>query len=473
MRQLIAPLPTPPSESHIARADAYDAHLVGMGGTGMQALAHVLAQRGWRLSGSDSNPAAVGCLRRQGYDVYSEHDEGNVPSSLRRLIYSDAVPESNPERRAAAGCELLQSSYAQVVGELMSQHRGLAVAGTHGKSTTTAMLAEILVGAGYDPTVICGAAPHGLSSGGRAGEGSWFLAEACEYRENFLHLRPEMAVILGIEHDHVDYFSSLAAVQNGFARFCQRVRDGGQIIANVDCPVTAEVVKTAGCRLSTFALASPANWQATDLRHENGRFRFTIHHRGNAICQAQLQVPGRHQVSNALAAAAAAFSLGVQAEEIAAGLARFAGLQRRLEFVSQAGGVDFWDDYAHHPTEVRAALAALRLIYPQRKIWCVFQPHQVSRTLALVDEFAASLHNADRIAVATAFVARETPVITPQSAALRLACRIRETGGIVLPDCQVDAIVNNIAAAVQPGDVVITLGAGDIRNCCHELIDRL
>jgi len=469
---LIAPLSIPPFDSNIPRETERHAHLVGIGGAGMQALAEVLAHRGWRLSGSDTNVAAVGAMRQQGFDVHAGHDQRHVARSINRLIYSDAIDERNPERVAAARRWLPQSSYPQVVGEFMAERRGLAVAGTHGKSTTTAMLAEILVGAEYDPTVICGAAPCERTSGGRAGEGDWFLAEACEYRENFRYLRPEIAILLGIELDHVDYYASLFAVEAAFARFCHQVPDDGLIIANIDCAATARVLKGAQRPISTVGLCTAADWQATDLVHDQGRFRFTIRRHGRFFCRVRLPVPGRHQVANALAAAAAAAALVVPADQISAGLARFPGLRRRMEYLGEAGGIDLWDDYAHHPTEVRAALDTLRLIYPQRRIWCVFQPHQVSRTLALVDGFAASLHNADHVAVAAAFVARETPSTTPQAAASHLAHRIRAKGGTVLPDCQIDAIVDNIAAAAQPGDVVITLGAGDIRNRCHELINR-
>lgn len=450
------------------------AHLIGIGGAGMQALAQVLLDRGWRLSGSDTSVAGVRWLRDRGVDVHSGHAEAAVCKRSGGVVYSDAVNADNVERQKAARLGLAEFSYPQALGVLMAERRGLAVAGTHGKSTVTAMIAKIMERAGFDPTVICGAAPAGANSGGRGGAGEWLVAEACEYRENFRHLRPELAVVLGIEIDHFDYYSSRAELSAAFRRFVAQVPDAGVVLANADCQATRRA--TADCRAQrlTFGVSSAdADWQARAIKHIHGRYSFEIWHHGARVAEVLLQVPGRHQVVNALAAAAAARAAGVPIEGIVAGLEGFRGLRRRLEFVARAGGIELWDDYAHHPTEVRATLAALRTMYPARRIWCVFQPHQLSRTRALVDEFAASLHNADRVTVTEVFVARETPLECPRAAAEDLARRVRAYGTEVLPDSRPAAILNYICTAARPGDVVITMGAGDIRNRFDELADRL
>jgi UDP-N-acetylmuramate--alanine ligase len=437
----------------------------------MQALAGVLLDRGYQLSGSDANLEPAQWLRRRGVALNEGEDCLPLDGS-QSIIFSDAVPAADRERRAAARLGLDQSSYPEALAALMAERRGLAVAGTHGKSTTTAMIGQIMTGAGLDPTIICGATPIGRDSGGRAGSGDWLVAEACEYRENFRRLRPEVAIVLGIEHDHVDYYRSVEEVERAFGRFVARVPRGGMVIANSDCAATRRAVAGTAARLTTFGLSDAAAWRPARVAHTRGRHRFKIRRNGRWFCRVELQVPGRHQVANALAAAAACSEAGASASQIAEGLGAFRGLRRRLEHVARAGGIDILDDYAHHPTEVRAVLAAVRLMYPGRRVWCIFQPHQLSRMAALVDEFAASLQNADRVAVAEVFVARERLHADPLGMAKNLAERARVLGADVLPDCRAEIIVDRIAAAAQPGDVVITVGAGDIRKRCDELADR-
>ncbi len=453
---------------------AGQAHLIGIAGAGMQALAQVLLDRGWQLSGSDNSLAGAAWLQNRGVEVHSGHSDNVVGKGSGPVIYSEAVAADNAERRTAARLGLAQVSYPQAVGALMSERRGLAVAGTHGKSTVTAMIAKIFERAGLDPMVVCGAAPVGANSGGRGGEGEWLVAEACEYRENFRHLRSEVAVVLGIERDHFDFYPSAAALLAAFRRFVGQVPGEGIVIANADCQATRRAVSGCQAQVVTFGLAATdAAWQAREIKHIHGRYGFDVWHHGARVGSVLLQIPGRHQVANAVAAAAAAHMAGVANKDIVAGLEEFRGLRRRLEFVARAGGIELWDDYAHHPTEIRATLAALRTMYPGRRIWCVFQPHQVSRTRALVDEFAASLHNADRVAVSEVFVARETPDECPRAIAEELGERMRASGTEVLPDCRPRVILNSICAAARPGDVVITMGAGDIRNRFDELVDRL
>jgi UDP-N-acetylmuramate--alanine ligase len=439
----------------------------------MQALAEVLLERGWHISGTDVNPAPADWMRAWDVTLYAGHDDRQIAGDEHLVIFSDAIPADNVERRAAARRGLRQQSYTQVVAELMTERRGLAVAGTHGKSTTAAMIAKVMTGAWLDPTVIYGAAPREAFNGGRAGDGEWMVAEACEYRANFLHLRPEIALVLGIEPDHFDYYATPRDLEAAFAQFLCQVDGDGLIIANADCPAIRRVLTTAQDHVATFGFSPDADWQPGRLEHSLGLHRFDIQFQGKNLGRVSLRVPGRHQVANALAAAAACHAAGVRPEEIVEGLSQFAGLRRRLEHVATVAGIDVLDDYAHHPTEIRAALAAVRLMYPGRTIWCIFQPHQVSRTAALLDEFAASLHNADRVAVTDVFVARETPAVDPRVIAENLGERVRVLGGTVLSDCDAETILNKIAAAVRAGDVVITLGAGDIRKRCDELVNRI
>ncbi len=387
----------------------------------MSALADVLRGSGCVLSGSDCAAGAEIDATKSAW-IRAGHAAAHVPPDCDLLVYSPAVPEDNVELVGARRIGVPTLSYPQMLGRLMSQRRGLAVAGTHGKSTTTAMTAAILAAADLDATVIIGAAPQGMTSGGRHGTGPMLLAEACEYRSHFHCLRPEVAVLLGIEWDHVDCFPTLAHLEAAFGGFVAGVARDGLVIAAEACPVTRRVVARADRRCELFGVGPAAAWRAIDLRQALGRYQFTIQHHERSICSVALQTPGRHNVLNALAAAALAWHSGANAAAIQAGLNGFRGLKRRLEWLGEVGRVAVVDDYAHHPTEVAASLAALRAWFGKRRLWCVFQPHQAARTRALLDEFAGSMHNADRVIVAEVFLARE-----PAEAAGR-ACERRELG---------------------------------------------
>jgi len=498
--------------------DKTRAHLVGIAGSGMRSLADVFLDWGWRLSGSDEVIEPAEYLAARGVSLHGGHAAEYLPPDAEVVIASDAVPRTNPEicRAVERGIPVL--SYAEMLGRIMVGRRGLAVAGTHGKSTTTAMGAELLVRAGKDPTVVYGAMPlahfpltpgpspntspkrkrgngndlpslalrasvaHPApecrnartipASGGRAGGGDLMLVEACEYRANFLHLNPEQAVILGIEPDHFDFYRSVDQLVEAFAAFAQRLPDGGLLLARHDCERTRRAASDLRCRVETFGLSSGADWSVRGLRSRQGRFQFTLAHRGRLLGEVRLQVPGRANVLNALAAAALAASNGVPAAEIAAGLASFRGLRRRMESLGMFGGVALLDDYAHHPTQIAASLGAARQIYPGRRLWCVFQPHQASRTEHLLDELAQSLQNADMVVIAEIFRAREPHPPIGEVTAADLACQARAGGVEVAEVHQTDPILRLLESRLRPGDVLMTLGAGDVRKFCNAFICR-
>jgi len=449
------------------------AHLIGIAGAGMQALAEVMLGQGWRLTGSDLSPQNSVWLSAAGVPVYAGHREEQVPANADLVVYSDAVGPENAERRRAAELGLRQLSYPAMLGELMAGRTGVAVAGTHGKSTTTALAGEILREANLAPTIVGGAAPLGRNSGGCFGRGRHVLVEACEYRSNFLHLAPQVAVLLGIEHDHFDCFDSFADVERAFFQFAQRVSGDGLILAHAGCPTALRVAKQAGRRVVTFGLGPAADWRAVALRSFRGRYAFRIVRRGQRVAEVKLAILGVYNVLNALAAAALAGELGVGRGAIERGLTRFAGLRRRMETRGSWREIVLLDDYAHHPTEIAASLKAVRERFPGRRVWCVFQPHQASRTRALLDEFAASLHNADRVAVAEIFRAREAPGEYCDVTAAQLAERLRMRGRPTLDVYGAEEIGEQLRAALAPGDVLITMGAGDIRKVGDGFIERL
>ncbi|HZZ26518.1 MAG TPA: Mur ligase family protein [Pirellulales bacterium] len=479
-----------------------NAHLVGIGGSGMRALATVLLDRGWKISGSDVRPEAAGSLAARGVHVFSGHASNHLPPEAQLLIYSDAVPENNLERMEAQQRGIAQMSYAQMLAQLAGETQAaegqtIAIAGTHGKSTVTAMTAEILIRAGLDPTVICGAsalAPGGThadskatpatvsltarsrklgATGGRHGEGKLFVVEACEYRENFLQLRPNVSAILNIEPDHFDYYHSPSQLREAFLKFTQQTAHDGLIVASQECSLTQEIAVALGRHVASFGFSRAADWRATNLEHRLGRYRFDLVRHDSKLAHITLAVTGRHNVLNAVAAASLARHCGVSAQHISQGLAAFRGLKRRLEMRGRWGGVPWMDDYAHHPTEVKAALTTVRQMFPRRRIWCVFQPHQASRLAALLDETATSLHNADRIAVAEVYRARENTAEPAAATATDLANLLEAGGSEVLEEHQPAAIARRLSNELQPGDVLLTIGAGDLGKIFYEFHERL
>ena len=438
------------------------AHMVGIAGSGMRSLARVLLGRGWSLTGSDLAPCPPRWLLETRIPVCRGHHGRNVAPGTNLVIRSDAIGRDNPEILRAGQLGIPMLSYADMLGRMMIGSRGLAVAGTHGKSTTTAMAAHVLVQAGLDPTVVCGAATLGQSDGGRAGRGPAVLVEACEYRANFLKLHPRLAVITGIEPDHFDCFASLADVELAFGRFARRIPPEGVLLARHECQATRRVTSGLPCRVETFGLDDQADWAARPIGCDEGRYRFEVRRGGQPIGEILLRVPGLHNVVNALAATALAAHQGVETEAIARALGEFPGLHRRLEVVGAWQGVTLVDDYAHHPTEVSAALETIRQMFPGRRLYCAFQPHQVSRTACLLDELAASLHNVDKLWVAEIFRAREPEPTAGEVTAADLAHRVRQLGGRVARVHELGRIGRDVKNHLAPGDVLATITAGNI-----------
>jgi UDP-N-acetylmuramate--alanine ligase len=440
------------------------AHLVGIAGAGMRSLANVLDAAGWQIGGSDlAEVTGAPFHARRG------HDASAIDPSLDLVIYSSAVPPDNPELCRARQLGIPTLSYPQMLGRLMRPRGGVAIAGTHGKSTATAMAGEIFTAAGLDPTVVVGAAPVGRQSGGRYGHGRWMLAEACEYRAGFHHLEPEVAAILNIEPDHFDCFASMAELQDAFARFARSVPPDGLVLARAECAATRHACADLACRTETFGWTPAATWQAAELRERHGYYAFELRCRGRAVCEVKLPVPGRHNVLNALAAAALASHCGAGGAAIRAGLERFAGLRRRLQLLGEVRGVALVDDYAHHPTEVAATLATLRQMYADRRLWCVFQPHQASRLAHLLDEFARSLQNADKVILAEVYRARERFSHGDEITSGHLSDRLARQGSDVVQLASGLEIRDHLIRSLRRGDVLVTMGAGDIGRVAYEL----
>jgi len=446
-------------------------HLVGMGGSGMRALAKMLLQRGAVVSGSDSLPsAALESLASAGAEAFVGQDAENIPDPCRLVVHSAAIHQANPELIAARqrGCEVIK--YSQMLGRLMRDRCGIAVAGTHGKSTTAAMVAYGLAAAGRDPSYIIGATVQQLGGPSGVGEGRHFVAEACEFDRSFLNLAPTLAAILNIEEDHLDCYDDLEAIVEAFRAFASKIPPHGLLVANGDDRRVRGVIESAGRTDQTFGLSDACRWRGTNLTADRGRFRFDVLFGGERFCKIALQLPGLHHVYNALAATALLHHAGLSPEEIASGLGGFEGVYRRLTVKAQLGGVTVVDDYAHHPTEIQVTLQAARDFFAPRTLWCVFQPHQHSRTRFLLKDFARSFAAADRVLVPDIYFVRDSELETEHICSEDLVAQIRLNGRDALYLKDFDAIVAHLRRSLAPGDLVVTMGAGNIWEVADDIV---
>lgn len=468
-------------------------HLVGAGGAGMTALSEILTDFGWILSGSDldapSNnfsPAVPDSRPGRILKIHKGHDSAHLPPTADLVIFSPAISEDNPELIAARQLKIPTSSYVEFLSGLLNKSTGICIAGTHGKTTTSAMTASILREAGLPSSaVIGGEVIHYERSGwGPATNSdtndsdSLLVVEACEYRRHFLNFRPKIAAILNIEADHFDYFQTIEATYEAFAEFASQIHSDGTLIIRADCPLMARLKNECQARIETFQpvstasalgrnAAAQADWAVSSLREEMERTVFDVVRRGRTFGTVELSQPGRHNVENALAAIAVAHAAGVSPDAACNAAGRFQGVRRRFEEIATVNGVTLVDDYAHHPTAVRATLAAARKKYPGRRLVAAFQPHQVSRTQQLMDEFARSFADADEVLLVPIFAARENTNVA-DSTLQELASGINLAGSSVEALSSLDQLRATLEDSAQPGDVWLTLGAGNINRIAHE-----
>ena len=436
---------------------------IGIGGISMSALAMVCADRGCEVSGYDRTATALtDKLLSRGIKVHFSHDAENLDGA-ELAVYSSAIKEDNEERRAAARLGVPCVRRAEFLGALMTGYENrIGVCGMHGKSTCTSMISHIFISAGLDPTVISGAELGELGGAYRLGGEKYFIFEADEYTDSFLSFHPTTAVALNIELDHVDYFSGMEHIKRSFSRFLSY---SGSAVVNIDNDSAREIAVSYGGRLVTYGLDSAdALYTARDITFERGLPRFTLCRRGEELTRVALAVPGRHNVYNALAAAAAAGLHGITPSEIASALNTFVGAKRRFEYRGELPfGASLYDDYAHHPTEIRASLdAALNIVcgrIAEGRLWVVYQPHTYSRTAGLFDEFCSAfsaLRPTDRVIFAEIYAAREVNTwgVTSGDLAERVAGAVYIEG--------FGNIADYIRENASPGDTVITMGAGDV-----------
>jgi UDP-N-acetylmuramate--alanine ligase len=460
---------------------------MGAAGAGMSALAELLARRGVRVTGCDANPATVADLERLGISVSRGHDAAHVDGA-RAVVVTSAVPRDHPELEAAREKGIPVVRRAEALAEAVSVGDVVAVAGTHGKTTTTVMTTEALAAAGLEPTGIVGGRVAAWNGNLSAGSDRLFVVEADEYDRSFLALTPTVAVVTSIEADHLDIYRDLTEIRETFARFASDARAivlcADDVGANaLPAPPTAEVVR--------YGISSTdARLLAREVTPEpGGGTTYLPVYDGKTLPRVRLAVPGRHNVLNSLAALASGLVLGANAEDLARGLASFRGVERRFQRVGEACGVLVIDDYAHHPTEIRATLAAARAALPGRRLVVAFQPHLYSRTRDFASEFGTALSQADEIFLTEIYPAREQPIAGVTSSLIEEAVGMaaRRAGAGTPPPAGSPApptgrlawrgerrdLAAALASAVRSGDVVITLGAGDITRTGPELLAHL
>ncbi len=442
-------------------------HFVGIGGSGMSPLAEILHSLGYRITGSDVNESDnLARMRRLGITVSMPQKAENI-GDAQLVVYTAAVRDDNPELVAANEQAIPLMERAVLLGRLSRQFSNtIAVAGTHGKTTTSSMLSHILLTANKDPSVFIGGRLPLIDANGRAGATDTFVCEACEFKDHYLQMTPAVSIILNVDADHLDYFGDLNGVIASFRKFATQTTD--TLIVNADDPETLQAIDgLTHATVIRYGADVQNEWSAQNIVMQNGSYgQYDLYHNGVFAVTVTLGVPGRHNVFNSLAAAAAAWLCGVSYEQIADGIADFHGAGRRFEFLGEVNGVTFVDDYAHHPTEIAATLAAAKAL-PYKKVWAVFQPFTYSRTARHLSEFAEALSAADEVIVSDIMGSRE--VNEWNVSAKDITDRI--DGAHHLPTF--DDICAFVTERVSEGDLVLTMGGGDVYKCARMMKNAL
>lgn len=441
-------------------------HFIGIGGSGMCPIAEILFHKGYELSGSDTAESdTLARIRGYGIPVFMGQRRENVKGA-ELVVYSAAIKPDNPELVAARELGIPAVERSVMLGMVTRRFRNtVAVSGTHGKTTTTAMITQILLEAGLDPSAIIGGKLPLIGGNGRVGKSDTIVCEACEFVDTFLQLHPEIAVVLNIDNDHLDYFGTVENTIRSFHQFC--LQTSGTIVANGDDANTGKAVQGIGnARIVTYGFRPEDDYQAADIQATTrARENFSVMKRGEKAAEISLSVPGKHNIYNALAAFAVADLLGVDAKQAAKSLHAFTGVHRRFEMLGEFGGVTVADDFAHHPTEITATLTAAKKMGFER-VWAVFQPHTYSRTYLLFDDFVKALSIADRVVLSEILAVRETN--TYNIYAKDLAAKI--------PGCvwfkTFDEIRDYMVANAKDGDLILTLGGGDIYKCANSIVEK-
>lgn len=453
-------------------------HCVGIGGIGVSALARLMAASRVYVTGSNLGPSStVDYVKRLGIPVsVGPHKAANLPREADLVVHSNDVPASNPELVAARKRKIKTLSYPEALPLLFAGKQLIGVSGTHGKTTTTGMIGSILIEAGWDPTVVVGGMLPTLKGNARLGEGKHFVLEADEYKRAFLNYPCDVAVVTNVEADHLNYYKDLDDVRAGFREFLSLVHRGGLVVANGDDPGVRAVTESLECCALWYGAEDRNELQATHIKLEGPHTTFRVSFHGRELAPFQLVVPGLHNVNNALAAIAVTSHLGVPLEHIQAGLRNFPGAGRRFEIVGEVRGVTVVDDYAHHPTELRATLQAARSRFGKRRIVAIFQPHFYGRLRDFFGDFAEALKLADLVIVPPVFAVagRENDsAIREKFNSETLAAAVARTGTHADVTATLDDALTAALGHARRGDVIMTIGAGKVTELAPRLVEGL
>lgn len=447
-------------------------HFVGIGGAGMSGIAEILLALGYRVSGSDARRGeAVERLEERGAKVWIGHDAHHVEGA-HVVVYSSAVPADNVELQAARRRQIPVIPRGEMLAELMRLKYGIAVAGTHGKTTTTSLVGAVLAEGGLDPTIVVGGRILGLGANARLGRGEFLVAEADESDGSFLALTPTIAVVTTIDAEHLDHYASLDAIRDAFGAFVRKVPFYGAAVLCLDQPEIQRLIPRVEKRIVTYGLDANADVGARRIELNGLTSRFDVYHRDSPLGECTLRIPGRHNVLNALAAVAVGLDLEIPFPAVQRALAGFAGVQRRFQVRGTAAGVTVVDDYGHHPAEIRATLAAARAGFDRRLV-VVFQPHRYTRTQHLEADFVTAFNQADVLVVMDIYPAGEA--VIPGVSAERLAEGIRAHGhrDVTYLGGDRGRIVDHVCRVARDGDLVLTLGAGDVGQLGPDILREL
>jgi UDP-N-acetylmuramate--alanine ligase len=445
-------------------------HFVGIGGIGMSGIAEVLLNLDWQVSGSDAKASAnTRRLESLGARIHIGHAAANL-GDAEVVVYSSAVRPENPELARARERKIPIIPRAEMLAELMRLKFSVAVAGAHGKTTTTSLMAEVMKEAGLDPTIVVGGRIHALGTNAKLGRGDYLVAEADESDGSFLSLLPTIAIVTNIDAEHLDHYKNLDEIATAFVQFVNKVPFYGAAVVCLDDPNVQSILPRISKRVLTYGMQAQADVTGRILEANDAGSRFEVSHRGVGLGEARVRMPGEHNVLNSLAVITTGLELQIPFAPIAAALAGFGGVARRFDIKATENGVVFVDDYGHHPTEIAATLRAAKRNYPRRLV-VVFQPHRYSRTRLLLQEFGRAFFDADLLFLADIYAASEDPI--PGITSELLAHTIREHGHkSVTCIGDKERLTDAVASSIQTGDLVLTLGAGDVTSWNEEIVAK-